>query len=117
MDQQVGAGAILDDIVIVARIGGEHCDAPTVFETIAIAGLDDIAVVDLEGNYFHAARLVDDAVAFELGDVGRNAGERQLLIGDADIDVECVGPLQILDQLACAGWPDYAVGCLARSEV
>ena len=50
MDQQVGAGAILDDIVIVARIGGEHCDATTVFETIAIAGLDDIAVVDLEGS-------------------------------------------------------------------
>jgi hypothetical protein len=27
MDQQVGAGAILDDIAIVARIAGKHCDA------------------------------------------------------------------------------------------
>jgi hypothetical protein len=50
MDRQVGAGAILDDIMVVARIRGGHCDAPTLFETIAIAGLDDIAVVDLEGS-------------------------------------------------------------------
>jgi hypothetical protein len=50
MDRQVGAGAILDDILVVARIGGGHRDAPTVFETIVIAGLDDIAVVDLEGS-------------------------------------------------------------------
>jgi len=50
MDRQVGAVAILDDITTVARIGGGHCDAPTVFETIATAGLDDIAVVDLEGS-------------------------------------------------------------------
>src|SRR5215475_16079801 len=108
---------MLDDIMIVPRIGGEHCDAPAVFETIAVAGLDDIAMVDLEGNHFHAALLVDDAVAVELGDVGRNSSGRQPLVRDADLDVERIGPLQILNQLARAGWPDDAVRCLARSEI
>src|SRR5207247_5920530 len=28
MDQQVHAGAVFDDILIVARVGGEHRDAP-----------------------------------------------------------------------------------------
>jgi hypothetical protein len=45
-------------------------------------------VVDLEGDHFHAALLVDCAVAVELGDVGRDAGERELLVSDADFDVE-----------------------------
>jgi hypothetical protein len=54
-------------------------------------------VVDLEGDHLHAALLVDHAVAVELGDVCRNAGERQLLVGHADLDVGRVSPLQVLD--------------------
>jgi len=51
-----GRRAILDDIVIVARIGAEHCDAPAVFETIAIAGLDDIAIIPMRSRQQFVAR-------------------------------------------------------------
>ena len=85
MDQQIGAGAIADDVVIVARVAGEHGDAPAVLDTIAVARLDHVAVVDLERDHLHAVLFVDHAVAVELGDVSRNSGERQLLVGDADL--------------------------------
>ena len=97
MDQQVGAGAIFDDVVIVARVAGKHCDAAAVFDAIAVARLDHVAVVDLEGDHPHAVFLVDHAVAVKLGDVSRDAGERQLLVADTDLDVESICLLQVLD--------------------
>ena len=90
-------------------------DAPAILETIAIAGLNHVAVVNLEGNHLRAALLIDQTVAIELGDVRRNAGERQLLVGEANLDVERVGPLQVVDQLARAGRPDDTVWRRAKS--
>src|SRR5437868_4614825 len=97
MDQQVGAGAMLDDIIVVARIAGKHRDAAPIFEAVAVARLDRVAMIDLEGNHLYAILLINRTVAIELGYLGHDARERQLLISDADFDVERVGPLQILD--------------------
>src|SRR5260370_39499324 len=110
MHQQVGAGAILDDILVVARVAGEYCDAPGVFKAITVTGLDDVAVVDLERDDLHAALLVDHAVAIEFGDICRDPRKRQLLIAGANLALERVGPLQVLPQLpralpACSAVP------------
>src|SRR5262249_57890680 len=73
MHQQVDAGAILDDILVVARVAGEYCGAPGVLKAITVAGLDDVPVVDLERDDRHAVLLVDHAVAIELDDICRDS--------------------------------------------
>src|ERR1700745_1508998 len=117
MHQQVGAGAILDDILVVARVAGEHCDASGVFKTITVTGLDDVAMVDLERDDLHAALLVDHAVALAFDDVCRDPRKRQLLVGGANLDIERVGALQVLHQLPRAGRSDDAVRRLASPEM
>ena len=101
--QQIGALAVLDDVLVVARVAGEHRDAAAILDAIAVAGLDDVAVVDLEGDHLHAVLLIHRTVAVELRDVGRDARQRQLLVGDADLDVVGVGALEILHQPLGAG--------------
>src|SRR5262249_55581310 len=117
VDQQVGAGAVLDDILVVAGVAGEHGGPAAVLEAIAVARLDDVALVDLESDHLYAILLVDDAVAVELGDVRRDPRARQLFVGDANLDVECVRLLEILHQLARASWSDHAVRRLAGAEM
>ena len=65
---------MLDHVLTVARVGGEHGDAAAILEAIAAARFDHVAMVDIEGNHLDAAILVDDALAVEFGDVGRDAG-------------------------------------------
>src|SRR5215468_1482568 len=108
---------MLDDVLVVARVAGEYCDAPGVFKAITVTGLDDVAVVDLERDDLHAALLVDHAVAIEFDDICRDPRKRQLLIGDANLDIERVGTLQVLHQLARAGRSDDAVRRLARTKM
>src|SRR5262249_25283778 len=115
--QQVGAGAILDDILVVARVAGEDCDTSCVLEAITVTGLDDVAVVDLERDDLHAALLVDHAVAIELDDIRRDARKRQLLVGGANLDIERVRALQVLHQLPRAGRSDDTVRRLARTKM
>ena len=117
MNQEIGAGAVRDDVLIVAGIGREHRDAAAVLEAIAVTRLDHVAVVDLERDHLDAVLIVDDAVAVELADVDRNAGGRQLLVGDADLDVGRVGALEILHQGAGTSRPDHAIRRGARAEM
>src|SRR5262245_41544824 len=113
MHQQVGAGAIIDDILVVARVAGEYCGAP---KAITVTGLDDVSVVDLERDDRHAVLLVDHAVAIELDDICRDPRKRQLLVGDPNLDIERVGPLQVLHQRARAARSDHAVRRLTRAH-
>jgi hypothetical protein len=92
--QQVGAGAIFDDIL----------------DAVAVAGLDDIAVVDFKGNHLHATLLTDRAVAAKLGDVR----------ADGKIARTGVGPREVglrgrRYQPACTGLSreSYAATCSA----
>ena len=50
MDEQIGAGAVFNDIVIAAGVARDHGDAPAIFDAIAAGRLDHVAVVDLERN-------------------------------------------------------------------
>ena len=97
MHQQVGARAVFDDVLVVARVAGEHRGAAAIFDAVAVARLDDVAVVDLEGDDLDAALLVDDAVVVELLDLGAMPCGRQLLVGDADLDVVRRRPCSRLD--------------------
>src|SRR5260370_14818782 len=117
MHQEVGGGAILDDILVVARVAGEYCDAPGVFKAITVTGLDDVAVVDLERDDLHAALLVDHAVAIEFGDICRDPRKRQLLIGGANLEPERAAALRVLHQLPRAARSADAARRLARPEL
>ena len=74
-------------------------------------------MVDLERENLHPALVVDDPVAIELDGIYRDSRKRQLLVGDANLDVERVGSLQVVHELARAGRSDHAVWCLARTEM
>src|SRR6185295_15202200 len=106
-----------DDILVVPRVAGEHRNTSAILDAIAIAGFDHIAVVDLEGDHLHAALLIDRPVAVELGHVGRDARQRQLLVGDAYLDVVGIGTLEVFHQPLGAGRPDHLVWRLAGAEM
>src|SRR5438552_3865482 len=72
VDQQVGAGAVLDDIGVVTGVAREYRGAAAIFDAVAVGRLDDGAMVDLEGDHLDAVLLVDDTIAVELLDPGRN---------------------------------------------
>ncbi len=49
--QEIGAGAVLDDVLVVARVAGDHRGAARVLDAVAIGGLDRVAMVDLERDH------------------------------------------------------------------
>ena len=59
-------------------------------QVIVVSGTEVYKLIQLSGG-------IESIVAVKLGDIGRNAREWQLLVGDTDRDVECVSPLQVLD--------------------
>ena len=65
-------------------------------------------MVDLEGDHPHAVLLVDQAIVGELLHFDGNALRRELLVGNADLDVGPVGFFQIRHQVFCAGRADDA---------
>jgi hypothetical protein len=67
---------MLDHVRIVAGIAREHRDAAGVLETGPVARLDDVAVVDLEGDDRNAILVVHDTVA----ETGHSRPSAQLLI-------------------------------------
>src|SRR6202035_5760238 len=73
--QQIGPGAVFDNIRIVARVAGDHGDAPTEFDAIAVGRLDYVTMVDLEGDDLDAVLLVNDAVALVFGHGNPNTFE------------------------------------------
>ena len=76
MHQKVSALAILDDILVVARVAGEHRDAAAIFEAISVARLDEVAVVDLYvAGEAQPRRVTLDAAVFGKLATARPMGE------------------------------------------
>src|SRR6476646_5394950 len=59
--QEVDAGAIFYDVLVIASVARNHHRVAVVFDTIAHGGLDGCTVIDRKGNHFDAIPVIDDA--------------------------------------------------------
>src|SRR5262245_43066492 len=66
VDQKIDACGISDKVLARTRVARKYDGPPAILDAIAIGGLDEIAVIDLEGDHPHAIPLVHRTVGGEL---------------------------------------------------
>jgi len=62
VDQKVGRSAMLDYVAIEASVARNHGYPTTIFDAIAVRRLDNVAMINLEGDHLYAILFVDDAI-------------------------------------------------------
>jgi hypothetical protein len=98
VDQEVGAGSVLDDVLVVARVTGDHDRMAAVLDPVPVGRLDQIAMIDLERDHPDSVLVVDDTILVEFLDGNGDPFGRQLFVGKPGADVEGEGLLQIVHE-------------------
>jgi hypothetical protein len=62
-----------------------------VIDAVAVGRFDLVAMVDFKGGYPDAILLIDDAIGAELFRNDLDALRRIFLVGNANVDVGCLG--------------------------
>src|SRR5438874_2829910 len=106
VDENIRSGAVSDDVLVEARIARDHNRPALVIDTVAVGGLDLVAVVDLESGDTNAVLFVDDTLRRKLVGDYLDAFGRIMFVGCAGADVGRVSPFQVRHQLLRPGRAD-----------
>lgn len=117
VNQQIGPGAELDDVLIVARIAGYHRGAITVFDPITVSWFYSRSVIDSEGANTQAACFVDEAILDELFRRNGSVLPCQFFVFDTNFYVTGVGRFQMTHQLSRSCRPDHVKGSTSGREI
>src|SRR5262249_34430819 len=99
------------------RIARENDGAAAILDAITIGRLNDIAMIDLEGDHAHTILFVDRTVGVELVYCNGDSGRRKFLVGDSDLNVRRIRPLKVRHQFLRPRWADNSERRATRAEV